>query len=101
MKFIFAHCQLGGYIAAAIALLCTLTHENHWPAQITSGADGESQRDYFIHNYIKPWCRIQPYLVGILLGYALHKTKNKEIKIPKVILKCPGIAFSDLADCCD
>lgn len=32
--------------------------------------------------YEKPWFRFQPYLIGMLLGYILFKTKNKEIKIP-------------------
>ena len=34
--------------------------------------------------YEKPWFRFQPYLIGMLLGYILFKTKNKEIKIPHV-----------------
>ena len=34
--------------------------------------------------YMKPWFRFQPYLIGMLLGYILFKTKNKEIKIPHV-----------------
>ena len=41
----------------------------------------DEQRNY----YEKPWCRFQPYLIGMLLGYILHKTKNTEIKIPHVI----------------
>ena len=41
----------------------------------------DEQRNY----YEKPWCRFQPYLIGMLLGYVLHKTKNTEIKIPHVI----------------
>ena len=42
--------------------------------------DFDEQRNY----YEKPWCRFQPYLIGMLLGYVLHKTKNTEIKIPHV-----------------
>ena len=34
--------------------------------------------------YSKPWFRFQPYLIGMLLGYILFKTKNKQIKIPHV-----------------
>ena len=31
--------------------------------------------------YREPWTRFQPYLVGILLGYILHKTKNMKFKM--------------------
>ena len=41
--------------------------------------------DEQMNYYEKPWCRFQPYLIGMLLGYVLHKTKNTEIKIPHVI----------------
>jgi len=34
--------------------------------------------------YIKPYIRLQPYLVGILFGYILFKIKDKKIKIPHV-----------------
>ena len=34
--------------------------------------------------YTTPWCRIPPYLVGILLGYILHTTKKSQFKLPKV-----------------
>lgn len=33
--------------------------------------------------YIKPWCRIGPYIVGLFTGYILYKTKG-QVKIPKV-----------------
>ena len=42
--------------------------------------------------YLKPYTRAQPYMVGILLGYILYRTKGKEFKIhwvnPKNILVC-------------
>ena len=34
--------------------------------------------------YVKPWNRFSPYIVGILLGYILHITKRKTIKLSKV-----------------
>ena len=52
-------------------------------------------------NYSKPWCRFQPYLIGILLGYLLHKTKNKDVEISKVghilyLLLCFHLLGKDL-----
>lgn len=33
--------------------------------------------------YVKPWCRMGPYIIGILFGYLLYKTKSK-LRINKV-----------------
>ena len=27
--------------------------------------------------YTKPWCRVGPYAVGLILGYILHVTRGK------------------------
>ena len=40
--------------------------------------------DMSTHFYAAPYIRFQPYLIGILLGYYLYKTKDKEIRIPHV-----------------
>lgn len=40
--------------------------------------------EYTEENYYAPWARCQPYIVGIGLGYILHHTRNKNIKINKV-----------------
>ena len=32
--------------------------------------------NYMVDNYVKPWCRFSPYIVGIYLGYLLHNTKG-------------------------
>ena len=34
--------------------------------------------------YIDVWSRMQPYLMGILLGYILFKTRGKPVKITEV-----------------
>jgi hypothetical protein len=31
-----------------------------------------------------PWCRFSPYIGGVVMGYILYRTKDKEIKIPRV-----------------
>ena len=42
-------------------------------------------RDSFAEIYVKPWCRIGPYVVGFFTGYVLYKTECK-LRIPKVII---------------
>ena len=36
-------------------------------------------------NYFRSYTRVQPYLIGIMLGYILFKTRGKQVKIPKVL----------------
>ncbi|XP_070576031.1 nose resistant to fluoxetine protein 6-like [Ptychodera flava] len=43
-----------------------------------SNANTPTYPDYV---YIKPYCRIAPYLVGMAVGYALQKIRTKSIKI--------------------
>ena len=85
--------NIGLVVAGLLALLSALvpaglTYKNGWGAQ--SGLEGvvpesEIEKDYFNWNYIKPWCRFSPYIVGILLGYLLHITKKKPLKMHRVV----------------
>ncbi|CAG0892217.1 unnamed protein product [Darwinula stevensoni] len=36
--------------------------------------------------YVKPWTRFGPYLIGLVLGYILHRIKGKIIKLSKVVV---------------
>jgi len=75
---------VAGALAVGSAIIPTvLTATNDWPATPVMG--GPNAAAYFMDNYIKPWCRVSPYLVGIVLGYLLHATKNKPVKIPRVL----------------
>ena len=42
-----------------------------------------SATDFMTMYYIRPYCRMGPYICGVLTGYILHKTKGK-FKINKV-----------------
>jgi len=42
--------------------------------------------DYFIDYYVKPYCRIGPYVVGVLVGYVLYKTDCRK-RLSKVRAK--------------
>ena len=43
-----------------------------------------NNRHYYSDYYYQMWTRSPPYLIGILLGFLLHQTKNKKIFINKV-----------------
>lgn len=71
----------------------------------------ETNGYYYYGYYVTMWTRWPPYLVGIALGWLLHITRNKQIKMTKVnnlllFLKikfksifCLGCGSSRL-DCC-
>ncbi|KAK3870503.1 hypothetical protein Pcinc_024281 [Petrolisthes cinctipes] len=42
---------------------------------------GTKMREYTLHAYIVPWCRAGPWIVGIWLGYILHKLDSKNVKM--------------------
>ena len=68
----------------------TVLHYKHgWggsPYQIPTIIDPNDAdyKDYNKWEYIKPWNRYSPYIIGVLLGYLLHETKGRQIKFSKV-----------------
>ncbi|XP_069123535.1 nose resistant to fluoxetine protein 6-like [Argopecten irradians] len=48
---------------------------------------------YFYDYYVVPWCRMGPYIVGIVTGYIIYRT-NGQYKIPKGINLLIWIAFA-------
>ncbi|CAL8129603.1 unnamed protein product [Orchesella dallaii] len=41
---------------------------------------------WFTHIYIRPYARIQTFLVGVWLGWILYKTRGKKVKLPAVVV---------------
>jgi peptidoglycan/LPS O-acetylase OafA/YrhL len=39
--------------------------------------DTTQNSDYYQNFYIVPWCRFQPYILGLLFGWLLHKQRNQ------------------------
>ncbi|XP_064457551.1 nose resistant to fluoxetine protein 6-like isoform X2 [Ornithodoros turicata] len=55
----------------------------------------EEMNEYFADVYIKPYCRIGPFLIGMLTGYAIHVTKGSII-LRKGCVACGWIACTCL-----
>ena len=51
---------------------------------LIDSAEMRNNRHYYSDYYYQMWTRSPPYLIGILLGFLLHQTKNKKILINKV-----------------
>ena len=72
-------------MAASAAIPAGLTYKYGWGASpLTQGVNEHPERNYTQWNYVVPWCRFSPYIVGIFLGYLLHITKSKPFKMSKV-----------------
>ena len=55
-----------------------------WPGTLILPGPENGDPNYFDKNYIVPWCRFSPYVGGVVMGYILYRTKDKQIKIPRV-----------------
>jgi hypothetical protein len=68
--------QLAGYFMTAVFWLIStgciigIAFKDHSGALY--GDLGASMADI----YVKPWCRIGPYLIGLVAGYLLHKVNS-------------------------
>uniref|UniRef100_A0A914RG91 Uncharacterized protein n=1 Tax=Parascaris equorum TaxID=6256 RepID=A0A914RG91_PAREQ len=72
---------------------------------VCSGKDQSGIDDYMMFLYAAPWVRCTPYIMGILTGYFLHKTKGKKLTIHPasditrsllvaIILWCASVAIA-------
>ena len=70
---------------------CTYAFSNYFISEFTSESSiddrlkaTEDFNGFFKDIYVKPYCRIPPYVMGIVLGYVLFKHFSKEFKLPVV-----------------
>ena len=74
---------LGVCVVLSIAVPFALHIYNKWPGTLIIIGPENGDPNYFDKNYIVPWCRFSPYIGGVVLGYILYRTKDKQIKIPR------------------
>ena len=74
---------IGNLIALSCAIPTALTYKNGWAAvpAVPDPGPVDPNNPFMLNSYIKPYTRFTPYISGILLGYLLHITKNKPVKI--------------------
>ena len=83
----FLPCFYHSYIsviltAASAAIPAGLTHFYGWGVSpLLPGVNTDPDKNYMQWNYIVPWCRFSPYIIGILLGYILHTTKGGTMSV--------------------
>ncbi|XP_056006926.1 nose resistant to fluoxetine protein 6-like [Ostrea edulis] len=66
------------------------------PTPVGGGGSQQGMADYLTYYYIKPYCRMGPYIVGILVGSLLYKTDCK-VKLNKFLNVLLWLVFTALA----
>jgi peptidoglycan/LPS O-acetylase OafA/YrhL len=61
-------------VAGTIAPMVVI-YQNDFPLSMLDFTDAE--RNYYKNFYIVPWCRFQPYIVGLLFGWLLHRLRDQ------------------------
>ncbi|XP_053208428.1 nose resistant to fluoxetine protein 6-like isoform X2 [Panonychus citri] len=66
-------------LAASMIITASLTIVNHYPPvpYLTNITSRETLDGYYAWIYIKPWCRIGPYLIGIAIAYLIYLRNSK------------------------
>ncbi|BFZ20626.1 hypothetical protein BsWGS_23665 [Bradybaena similaris] len=84
-----------GFLLVSWITTGVLSTLNQWPPSLDSPVpDGNStihSRNYYEYYYIKPWCRIGPYIIGLLAGAYLSLRRKK--RLPAVAV-CSGWAVA-------
>ncbi|GIY54443.1 nose resistant to fluoxetine protein 6 [Caerostris darwini] len=78
--------SMGTFLFATIITTAVITAVNHYPAipYISNIVPSDVVNAYYKNVYIKPYCRIGPYIIGIAVGYFL--LNNKELVLKKKIV---------------
>lgn len=69
---------------------------NLQPSSLGGGEPGVTHGDYMDLYYFKPWCRMGPYIIGIIGGYILYKLDCK-LKINKILNLCIWLGAAGVA----
>ena len=85
---------LGLLLEASVITAFIFAYWNIDPLAIMKiGTEGRGQtsfKEYMNYVYFKPYCRIQVYLVGFLLGYVMYRYRNTKTRTPNWIWTLVG-----------
>jgi len=68
-------------IFTAIPTVLSIVNDYPFSTLVMNGANPDNLTKWGTEFYVVPWCRFQPYLVGLGLGYLLYQTKDNS-KLP-------------------
>jgi len=79
LPFIHFSFKRGALAVGLVGLICTIiTSCVHYHYELTNSLTKNSKNDYWTIYYIKPYCRIMPYLLGILAYFCYFDAKKKD-----------------------
>ncbi|KAL3870699.1 hypothetical protein ACJMK2_038743 [Sinanodonta woodiana] len=79
----------GGIMSLVFLIITTvvpgvIAAQKHYTATYPDMSGNPAMVDYFDKVYIKPYCRMGPYVIGLITGYVLYRTKC-QVNINKVL----------------
>ncbi|KAK3592290.1 hypothetical protein CHS0354_032680 [Potamilus streckersoni] len=86
---LFVSPVVGGIMSMIFLIITTvvpgvIAAQKHYSATYPDISGNPAMVDYFDKVYIKPYCRMGPYIIGLITGYLLYRTK-RQVNIPKVL----------------
>ncbi|XP_041473096.1 nose resistant to fluoxetine protein 6-like isoform X1 [Lytechinus variegatus] len=86
---------------ASVTTTAVLMVINDFNARLNGMLDLNSNAGEFQQTiYVKPYCRIPPYLVGMAVGYLLHMNRDKRISMHPIMAVLGWIAASAIGMAC-
>ncbi|XP_012941247.1 O-acyltransferase like protein-like [Aplysia californica] len=70
-------CLLTVCTLASISYTLYLSYTKHLTHVLVKMKHRASQKFFRDQYYVLPWCRAPPYLIGMVMGYVLHRTRMK------------------------
>ena len=92
-----------GYFIAALFLLMTtvtpfvLTETRYYPAAGKIKGHPKSLGDQNYDLYISPYCRMGPYLAGMMCGYALYRLNGRRVRIHRALVTLGWLTAAAIA----
>ncbi|XP_028406319.1 nose resistant to fluoxetine protein 6-like isoform X2 [Dendronephthya gigantea] len=85
-------------LASIIVTASLIAHYGYFSSQSAASINDQVKFNTYLKNiYVKPYCRIPPYVMGIVLGYVLFKHFSKQFKLPMKLVVMMWLSATALA----
>ncbi|XP_063845290.1 nose resistant to fluoxetine protein 6-like isoform X2 [Scylla paramamosain] len=71
-------------VVSAVIPAAIIYARDYPPTNLMYGPEGSSE--YFKNIYLTPWCRAEPWVAGVWLGYIFYKQGDKRLKMSPLLV---------------
>ncbi|BFZ20625.1 hypothetical protein BsWGS_23663 [Bradybaena similaris] len=75
-----------GFLTISWITTGVLSTQNQWPSTLVSASQHPGYATFQEYYYIKPWCRIGPYIIGLMAGAYLSLRQDKRLPVSATCL---------------